>query len=519
VTSRRERSRTVLALGAAVVILPGIWCPSALAGTATVEHHVDYEVGGPHGETYEYISDTITYRAASGEQNDVKLTARDRSATIHDNGAAVVAGRGCDQVTPHEAHCSGGTDGAVFATAYLGDGDDAAHLIGSPGADGTLGAYGALAAKGGPGNDTLIGASSKPYLDGGPGNDSLDAKSASSGSSMLGGPGDDTLVGGPGGDDATGGAGSDRLFGGPGDDTLQGDGSGATPASDHLDGGTGAFDTVQYIERSSGVNVDLERPEGNGQAGENDHIVGVEDAVGGGGSDRIAGDEGPNDLRGAAGYAGGSPVVHGARDVLIGRGGNDFLEVDSADGLLDGGSGDDTLDGYVGYRVDYRGGRGNDDISLSGVGPPARISCGSGVDWLHFVRLRDIVPSDCDDVQLSRNADFLVSTRIVRVDTESGAVHLTVFSNEEGFCRAEIRLFALRGSHRRVLGEGDIPIHKIHRKQRVRLALTALGRRLLVPEHELPVQVEADGLVNCRPRWNELGKPYPDFTVMARVGR
>jgi hypothetical protein len=66
---------------------------------------------------------------------------------------------------------------------------------------------------GGPGNDTLVGGSGNDLLDGGPGNDLL-----------AGQAGDDTLIGGPGNDTLLGGTGNNSIDGGPGANTIPADG-------------------------------------------------------------------------------------------------------------------------------------------------------------------------------------------------------------------------------------------------------------------------------------------------------
>ena len=61
--------------------------------------------------------------------------------------------------------------------------------------------------------------------------------------------------------------------------------------------------------------MDLARGAGNGQAGEDDTITGVENARGGFGADTLAGDDGRNELDGGS----------GGPDRLDGRGGDDRL--------------------------------------------------------------------------------------------------------------------------------------------------------------------------------------------------
>ena len=511
-----HRRWRLLGVGLVLVIVQAASCPAALAGTAAVERRVDC-IGDPHGGCGEFVTYTIAYRAARGEPNDVTITALDnRSAAIHDDGAPVVAGRDCQQEGMHDARCSVPDlfYDVLEARAFLGDGNDKARLLVAPG-DPSAAAVG-LGAEGGTGGDILLGSKSGSGLEGGPGNDLLEADARSRSNALYGGAGDDTLVGGPGDDYMYGGAGSDKLFGGAGNDTMQGDSVGARPARDVLDGGPGD-DSVLYTDHSKPVNVDLSRSDGNGQRGENDHVVRVENVWGGAGSDRLVGDGQANYIQGSDPEGtGAAKAVRGAHDVLIGRGGEDDLEGEAARDVLLGGAGGDVLDGGGG-GTRYRGGPGDDDISVVDTGAPAQISCGPGGDRLHFARPRDVFPANCEEVQLSANADFDVFTRITRSSADSVAMHLIVFSNEEGYCRAAIRLFVLHGTQRRLLGEGAVRIHQIDRKERVSIALSGLGQTLLIPGRTLPVEVEGEGLRNCRAHWNELGSPYPDFTVLAHI--
>jgi len=77
--------------------------------------------------------------------------------------------------------------------------------------------------QGGPGDDTIMGGPGNDTIGGGAGNDSL-----------SGGPGDDSIKGGAGDDLLAGGKGNDTLLGGLGNDTLRG-----ALGDDSLNGGAG----------------------------------------------------------------------------------------------------------------------------------------------------------------------------------------------------------------------------------------------------------------------------------------
>src|SRR4029079_7960403 len=103
-------------------------------------------------------------------------------------------------------------------------------------------------------------------------------------------------------------AGNDELFGGPGDDILRGhSGSDAFYADTTIDGsdrmlGGEGLDTVSYFDRTVGVNVTLDDGQANdGETGENDELVDIEDVVGGWGPDVLVGSDLANSLDGFQG--------------------------------------------------------------------------------------------------------------------------------------------------------------------------------------------------------------------------
>jgi hypothetical protein len=502
--------RDARVVGVTVVALLGIWCPSALAGTASVKRGV-FEAFNGHDGYYEAPFDTVTYREASGERNDVTMTALDHAATIEDTVAPVVAGRGCEQVSPHEARCTVRESGAGRVVA--GEGPDTVRLP-TP-SEATLG----LSASGGPGADQLVCGAICNRLDGGRGDDVLEG---GVGRDVLrGGPGDDRLVGGADIDDMFGGRGHDDLLGGPGSDFLRGDGEGAPAASDSIDGGSGN-DEVIYSDRAKPLNVDLERDHGNGEAGENDRVVHVEGVIGGGNSDRLVGDGRANYLLGRSPQPWGydrrtARAVPGQRDVLVGHGGDDQLEGAEGSDLLVGGAGDDTLAGLDGANS-YRAGAGNDELDLGFYEhPPARAHCAEGDDLVKGEGLRDGVSDTCERV-LVGGTDLVLYPRLVRA--RDGALTIAVSeSYATNGCRVAVRLVLARGhAGSRLLGTGEVRLRP-RQKRRIRIALTRRGRRAFVGGRRVRARVEVDGVRSCRRDRLSVTTPLGGFTSIASVPR
>ncbi len=307
-----------------------VLAPAASAATVEVREQVERE----YGTTTVYGEVVVT--AAAGETNAIEITySRARagdSVVIRDPGAPLTAGSRCAQLDAHAVKCDGkGLDGITGINAELGDlGDRASYaggengpyvvIEGGAGDDALTGR--SVQLEGGDGNDVLRGGAGKEGLDGGRGDDVLDGQAGDD--YIDGGAGDDTLRGGEGNDSLLAGttptdkdpAGADHLDGGPGRDTLddQDDFGPGPPGPDTLIGGEGVDEVDSYILRRNPVTVDLTRPEGHGEAGENDTLVGLEDAVGGRGDDTLIGNDVPNRLDGEAG-----------QDVLRGGGGADHL--------------------------------------------------------------------------------------------------------------------------------------------------------------------------------------------------
>lgn len=249
-------------------------------------------------------------------------------------------------------------------------------LEGGQGNDTLTGTGGPDVLYGGDGDDVIDGRGGGDTLDGGPGQNTVtyalgpspvtvDLGAGTGGAlpldtlrhftTVITGPGNDTVTGtsadehfilGAGDDTVDAGAGNDTIDGGPGNDLLRG-GEG----SDIINGGDGT-DTATYDERgpSEPVNVTLATPGGDGAAGENDTLTQIENVTGGASSDTLIGDDGPNVLVGGPGLntlsgLGGDDVIFGGddRDIITGGPGSDKLY---------GGGDDDSIDAFADPKPD-----------------------------------------------------------------------------------------------------------------------------------------------------------------------
>ena len=191
----------------------------------------------------------------------------------------------------------------------------------------TNGVGAAMLAAGGDGNDTLVGADKvADRLHGGNAQDEIRGGNGTFGASdeLFGDGGNDTLIGGDSADNLVGGTGNDTLDGSDGGDRLNG-GSG----DDKIDGGKvdtlgpSGHDLVSYASSSQPVIVDLHRVSPQGETGENDQILNVEDIEGSPEGDQLIGNDNANGL--------------------FGLEGDDTLAGDKGIDSLSGGDGDDVL--------------------------------------------------------------------------------------------------------------------------------------------------------------------------------
>jgi Ca2+-binding RTX toxin-like protein len=311
---------------------------------------------------YDSASDTLTFAAAAGEHNDVKLTFASGTFTVTDAEAPVTAGVGC---APSGAGVTCAAAAPKKVVVDAGDQDDRVVL-------GPLDATAQLV-NGGPGDDYLVGTVGPETLDGGAGDDLIDGDAGAD--VLIGGDGDDVvdyglrtegvtvyLDGSKPSGGASDGAGDtlsgiENVWSGRGNDTLIGDvqnnllngGYGA----DLLAGGAGD-DYADYSERSEAVTVKLEDAPTSGSAG--DGPLGARDTL---------------------------------RDIenIYGGDGNDSLTGSGVANFIDGGPGDDAIDVYDGVRDEVDCGLGNADKANGDLSDVA-----IGFNCETFVRSTFIVP-------------------------------------------------------------------------------------------------------------------------------
>jgi Ca2+-binding RTX toxin-like protein len=203
----------------------------------------------------------------------------------------------------------------------------------------------------GPGDNTIHGEGGNDLICGGEGNDTIDGER---GVDTIDGEGDDdTIEGERGSDDLDGGPGNDKIFGGRGSDEIEG-GEGSDlvegeQGNDTVDGGGGDKDIVEGNQGDDTL---------NGGAGNEDVIIGST------GNDKINGGPGEHDIADYAGTGGGVNIDLATQTVSGAE--NEHLE-----GIEDaiGGSGNDTLIGAADSRLD--GGPGNDHLEAGGSGDDA----------------------------------------------------------------------------------------------------------------------------------------------------
>jgi Ca2+-binding RTX toxin-like protein len=218
---------------------------------------------------------------------------------------------------------------------------------------------------------------------------------------LGGGPGNDQLIGGNGSDTLTGGANDDTENGGAGQDFLNEEA--AANGNDDLAGGGGSpYDTLDYSQRSIGVNVDLDGVADDGQPGaENDNAHSdIRIVYGGGGPDTIADNSGVFLGRTFFGGDGNDTLTGGpAGDILSGQGNDDTMHGGPQDDDLYGGSADDDEFGDAGldrFYEDYSAYQGTLVAGPNGVDD---LNGGSEEDLVYYGRrTTDIVVTAGDNL-------------------------------------------------------------------------------------------------------------------------
>jgi hemolysin type calcium-binding protein len=297
----------------------------------------------------------LQYTAASGEANDLRVAFTGTHIHLRDR-VAITAGDGCVPDSTGAILC---VPGSAQARYSLGNGADVMRYLAPHAARVDMGADNDTYFGGG--RDDSIGPNGLVVQDadviGGTGTDLITYANApavrlsldnqlndgnrgkenirSDFEQIVGSKGNDVLVGS---DDPNK---TETFAGGLGNDTMQGLGGtdvfneGPVPnGADNIQGQAGS-DIVVYVERSTGVTVDmasLQRT--SGAPGEGDLIdPNTNDALGTAQADTMIGGSGAN-------------VFHagGGNDTLRGNGGSDTLHGNPGVDSLFGGSGDDLLD-------------------------------------------------------------------------------------------------------------------------------------------------------------------------------
>ncbi len=243
-----------------------------------------------------------------------------------------------------------------------GEGDnlraDVENIFGGGGSDVLVGGAANNAIRGGAGNDLisglggnddLFGYEGADNLFGGTGTDTADYGETSPGVSVrlddLANDGEvgehdnahtdiENIIGSNFNDTLVGSAMNNVIRGQQGDDLI-----GALGGNDLVDGGFGrdylfggtGVDTLTYSTRTAPVTVRFDNLFNDGEAGENDNAVDIENVLGGAGNDVLVGNAANNILRGLNG-----------NDRLFGAAGNDLLLGDNGTDFGDGGTGTDT---------------------------------------------------------------------------------------------------------------------------------------------------------------------------------
>ncbi|WP_270936156.1 calcium-binding protein [Falsiroseomonas oryzae] len=224
-------------------------------------------------------------------------------------------------------------------------------------ADSIAGLGGADSLAGGLGNDTLLGGDGNDTLDGEGDGDRLDG--GDNADLLRGGTGGDTLLGGTGNDTLNGGAGPDSMDGGDNDDRFLIDGA-VLGEVDLIDGGLGR-DTLDFTAWATLPFLALDLAAGTLRGGNAANVLllmaqiepaSMENAIGSGFGDLLAGDGDANLLEGRD----GADTLQGgtSNDTLLGGAQNDLLQGGAGNDSLNGGTGADTIEGgdgvdWVGY--------------------------------------------------------------------------------------------------------------------------------------------------------------------------
>jgi Ca2+-binding RTX toxin-like protein len=213
-------------------------------------------------------------RAGAGDP-----TCQGKPATIVSDAATITGTKAPDVIVAGEGnnviHGEGGNDticaGGGNDTIYGERGDDT--IDGEEGDDVIYGERGSDVLDGGGGNDKIYGGRGSDQIEGGAGTDLVEGEQ-----------GNDTVDGGAGnGDTVEGNQGDDTLNGGAGnEDVIIG-----STGNDKINGGPGEHDIADYQGTGGALTINLQTQTVTGA--ENEHLEGIEDAIGGSGNDTLIG--------------------------------------------------------------------------------------------------------------------------------------------------------------------------------------------------------------------------------------
>ncbi|MEI4473492.1 Hint domain-containing protein [Frigidibacter sp. MR17.24] len=308
------------------------------------------------GEGNDYVDDAVGPRLVGPNYIDGgggadTLISGDGNDTIYGgDGNDSILGEGGNDYIDGGAGDDDIQAGAGANTVYGGAGndriDDIKGVVGDPGPNEFHGGDGHDTIYSGNGNDTVFGDAGNDYIYAEGGNDLIDGGDGNDW--VQAGSGDDTIFGGTGNDILLGEAGNDAIFGGAGDDSIAG-GTG----NDTLWGDTGA-DTFYVISGDGNDTI---------YAGDNDSAIDRLDFSYMGSSDSL-------NLN-MTGFEMGTYTVNG------GTATGQFWEIES----VQGGAGNDTIDGSGGMANMMLSGGAGDDVILGGTGNDT-LSGGTGNDTL-----------------------------------------------------------------------------------------------------------------------------------------
>lgn len=320
----------------------------------------------------------IRFLAADGDVNSVTQSHQGGNVVVEDTTTELVAGPGCVQVNAHTASCD--DESVAGFWAILGDENDEVELESSAAlSTAILAGTGDDTITGGAGRDSYHDESGNDSFHGGDGesddvfylmrtepvevsldnqpNDGPDPETdnifsdveriygSNQSDHLVGSDDADFFYGGEGDDVIDGLAGDDLVYSGPGDDTFDG-GLGA----DEFHGSSG-LDTMDYSDRTEDLTIIEFQPSGEPNEGD---------------------------------------VFDNAVERILGGSGNDEINTDSADNVIDPGAGEDTVTSEMGS-----------DTILSRDKEPDTLDCGEDADTLVADNGIDDYGPECESVDLS----------------------------------------------------------------------------------------------------------------------